>query len=97
MFHEWSNILASIPQRWEHRKYVQAIVQVTSKFTALDLAFEVLVSCGYQAHIDTMSAPASEAFEFLLLQNTEELRLPAALLNRKREVWTLDPGLVLSG
>lgn len=55
------------------------------------------MSCGYQAHIDTMSAPASEAFEFLLLQNTEELRLPAALLNRKREVWTLDPGLVLSG
>jgi hypothetical protein len=76
VFHEWSNVLASIPQGWQrYRKYVQAIVEVASKFTALHHAFEVLVSCGHEAHVDAMGAPASEALEFLFLQNTEELRL----------------------
>jgi hypothetical protein len=76
VFHEWSNVLPSIPQRWQRdRKYVDAIVQVASKFTALHHAFKILVSCGHETYVDPMGAPASEALEFLFLQNTEELRL----------------------
>jgi hypothetical protein len=76
MLHEWRNVFASIPQgRQRDRKYIQAIVQIAAKFSALYHPLEVLVSRGDQTYVDAMRAPAPEPFEFLFLQNAEELRL----------------------
>jgi hypothetical protein len=76
MLHERRNVFASISQGREcDRKYVQAIVQIAAKFSAPHHSLEVLVSRGYQTHVDAMRAPAPEPFEFLFLQNAEEFGL----------------------
>jgi hypothetical protein len=76
MLHEWRNVFASIPQgRQRDRKYIQAIVQIAAKFSTRHHSLEVLVSRGDQTHVDAMRAPAPQPFEFLFLQNAEELGL----------------------
>jgi hypothetical protein len=76
VFHQWSNVFASIPQgRQRDRKYIQAIVQVAAKLAALHHSLEVLVSRGHETYVNAMSTPTSETFEFLFLQDTEELGL----------------------
>jgi hypothetical protein len=76
MFHQRSNVFDSLTQgRQRDRKYVQAIVKIAAKLITFYHSFEVPVSCRDNPHINAMGLSTSETFEFLLLQNTQELGL----------------------
>jgi hypothetical protein len=76
MFHQGSYVFATIPQRRQgDRENIQTIVQVAAKFLTVHHSLEVPVRSGDEAYVYAMGPTTSKAFEFLLLQNTEELRL----------------------
>jgi hypothetical protein len=76
MFHQGSNVFAAIPQgRQRYRKYIQAVVQVAAKFLTVHHSLEIPVRRGDETYVYAMGATTSETFEFLFLQDTEELRL----------------------
>jgi hypothetical protein len=76
MFHQGSYVFATIPQRrQDDRENIQTIVQVAAKFLTVHHLLEVPVRSGDEAYVYAMGPTTSEPFEFLFLQNTEELRL----------------------
>src|SRR6201997_2567543 len=76
MFHQGSYVFATIPQRRQgDRENIQTIVQVAAKFLTVHHSLEVPVRSGDEAYVYAMGPTTSKPFEFLFLQNTEELRL----------------------
>jgi len=76
MFHQGSYVFATIPQRRQgDRENIQPIVQVAAKFLTVHHSLEVPMRSGDEAYVYAMGPTTSKAFEFLFLQNTEELRL----------------------
>jgi hypothetical protein len=76
MFHQGSYVFATIPQRRQgDRENIQTIVQVAAKFLTVHHSLEVPVRSCDEAYVYAMGPTTSKPFEFLFLQNAEELRL----------------------
>ena len=56
-------------------KHIQAIIKVGAKLAVRDLLREVGIGRGHQANIHMDGARAAQPFEFVLLQNPQELGL----------------------
>ena len=56
-------------------KHIQAIIKVGAKLAVRDLLREVSIGRGHQANIHMDGARAAQPFEFVLLQNPQELGL----------------------
>jgi hypothetical protein len=70
--------LAALAQRRQvDRKHVQPVIQIAAKFVPLYHLREIAVRRRNQPHVYAMGAAASQAFEFLLLQQPKQLRLEA--------------------
>ena len=57
------------------RKHVQAVIEIHSEPLLGHQRGEVLIGCGHDAHIDATGMRAAQPFEFLLLQDPQQLRL----------------------
>jgi hypothetical protein len=76
MRHEGGNVFAAITQRWQlDGKYIQAKVEVTSKFAISYHFRQVAMSCSYESNIHLVSSTATQAFEFLFLQYAQQFGL----------------------
>ena len=58
-------------------EYIEAVVEIATKFPLIDHLLLIPVSGGHYRHVYTQRASASEALELLLLQNPEKLGLQA--------------------
>src|SRR5271168_339066 len=76
MFNQRRNVLTTRPQRgqWD-RKYIQSVVEVTTKFVALHHFNQISVGRRHEAHVYLVSAPAAQALELLLLQDAQQFGL----------------------
>src|SRR5580692_3685432 len=69
-------VLAAFPQgRNPDGINIQPIVKITPEFIARDHLGQISMASGDQSHADAMRTAAAEAFELLLLQNTQEFWL----------------------
>ena len=76
MTNQQRNVVATLAQRRQQdREHVQAIEKVAAKLAVGDHLRQVSIRCRHQPHIHTHRARASQAFEFLLLESSEQLRL----------------------
>jgi hypothetical protein len=76
MLYESGDVFAAFAQGWQHyRKYVQAVIEVAAEFTAVRHVGKITVCGGNQANVNFVGASAAQAFEFLLLQNAQQLGL----------------------
>jgi hypothetical protein len=76
MFHQGRYVFATIPQRRQgDGENIQTIVQVAPKLLTVHHSLEVPVRSGDEAYVYAMGTTTSKTFEFLFLQNTQELRL----------------------
>src|SRR4029077_10211165 len=67
--HQLWNVFLTFPQwRYPDRKYMQAVVQITSEFPGLNHLFEVTVSGRYEPNIHSSRVSAPQSFKFTLLQ-----------------------------
>src|ERR1700686_2459073 len=72
------NVFAALPQGWQRdRKHIQPVVEVAAKFVALHHLRQIPVCRSYEANVHSMGSSASQAFELLFLQNTQQLGLQA--------------------
>src|ERR1700693_3889823 len=79
------NVFAALPQWWQKEgEHSQTIVEVTAKFASLHHLRQVPIGCSHQPHVHLVSPRAAQAFEFLFLQNAQQLGL-----QRRRNVTRL--------
>src|SRR5690242_11653268 len=70
MFREQKDILNAFAQRGHvHRKHVEPIIKVLAKLALLDVADQVAIRSGDDAHVDLDRAAAADALKLALLQN----------------------------
>src|SRR5580700_7330433 len=70
------NVFLTFPQRWyPDRKYMQAVVQITSEFAGCNHLFEIAIGRRDEPNIDSSRVSAPESFKFALLQCPQQLRL----------------------
>ncbi|HKS81207.1 MAG TPA: hypothetical protein VJR23_06845 [Candidatus Acidoferrales bacterium] len=70
------NILSALPQwRDTHGKNVEPVIEVASKFTFGHHARQVPARCCHEPSVHTNRMDAAEPFKFLLLHNSQKLRL----------------------
>src|ERR1700733_12738342 len=76
MMHQQRNIFPAFPQRWDlDGKNIKPIVEIAAKLLLHNHSFQVTMRRGHNAYVDSLRPRASQAFEFPLLQDTEELWL----------------------
>ena len=76
VFHQRGNVFATRPQRWQRdRKHIQTVVEVVPKFVPLHHVLQVSVGRSHEPNVDLVSPCAAQAFELLLLQNTQQFGL----------------------
>src|SRR5260370_1887880 len=72
------NIFPALPQRWQRdRKHIQTVVEVATKFAPLHHVNQISVGRSYQADVHLVSPSATQALEFLFLQDTQQFGLQA--------------------
>src|SRR6202035_4911188 len=70
------NVFLTFPQRrYPDRKYMQAVVQITSEFAGCNHLFEIAIGRRDEPNIDSSRVNAPQSFKFALLQCTQQLRL----------------------
>ena len=70
--HEFSDILASLAQRWQsNREHIQPVIQIAPEFFSLHHLGQITMRCSHDTDIDAHRAATSKAFEFLFLQNAQ--------------------------
>src|ERR1700761_4003313 len=70
------NVFLAFPQRRNmYGKNIEPVEQISPERLLVDHCLEISIGCGNKARVRLERAPTSEAFEFPLLQNTQELRL----------------------
>src|SRR5579872_3702441 len=66
--HQLWNVFLTFPQRrYPDRKYMQAVVQITSEFAGRNHLFEVTIGSRYEANIHFPRVSASQPLKFALL------------------------------
>src|ERR1700731_1770016 len=66
--HQLWDVFLTFPQRrYPDRKYMQAVVQITSEFAGRNHLFEVTIGCRYEADIPSSRVSASQPFKFAFL------------------------------
>ena len=76
MLHQNGNIVAAFAQRREfNREDAQAIVKVLAEAASIDLLLQVAIGCGDDTNVNLAAADVADAFQFLLLQNAQQLCL----------------------
>ncbi len=70
------DVLAPFAQRRQMQgKHVQAVEQVAAKFFFFDRAHQIAIGGGDQPRVHPDRFRSSQAFEFLVLQNAQQLGL----------------------
>jgi hypothetical protein len=76
MSDEWRYVIATLSQRWDFdRKNAQAIEEILTKATLVDLFLQIPIARSDNADIDFACAGVAEAFKLLFLQYAEQLGL----------------------
>src|SRR5258708_12462190 len=76
MPHQGRNVFAALPQWWqEDRKHIETVIEVTTKFATLHHLHQVTVRGGDQPNVHSVSPSASQAFELLFLQYSQQFGL----------------------
>jgi hypothetical protein len=77
MPHRQRNIFRAFPQgRCADWKHVEPVIQIAAKLVLEDHAFQVSMGGSDDAHVHFLRSRAAQAFEFTLLQYTQQLGLP---------------------
>src|SRR5437016_11980513 len=70
------NIFPALPQRWQcDRKHIQTVIEIAPKFVALHHVNQISVGRSYEPDVHLVSPSATQALEFLFLQDTQQLGL----------------------
>src|SRR3954452_4808967 len=76
MSYKQRDIALSFASRWQRDwKYVQSVIEVSSKPVLHDHSPEILIGRRHDPHIDSSGLRTHESFEFPLLKHAQELRL----------------------
>src|SRR3954452_22389939 len=76
MSYKQRDIALSFASRWQRDwKYVQSVIEVSSKPVLHDHPPEILIRCRHDPHIDSSGLRTPESFEFPLLKHTQQLGL----------------------
>src|SRR5580693_5495437 len=76
VFHQSRNVFTARTQRRQRDwKHIQTIVEIATKFIALHHFNQISVGRSYEANVYLVSPTATQALEFLLLQDTEQFWL----------------------
>ena len=76
IIHQQADILRPIAQRRQlDRKDIQAKIEVTAEFSILHHPRQIAMGSSYEPHIYLVSLAATQAFEFLFLQDAQKLWL----------------------
>src|SRR5580700_3268396 len=76
MLHQQRNILRAFPQgRNVDRKHIQSIIEVAAKLLFQNHSFQVAMSRGHDAYVDSLRPRTSQALKFPFLQDAEKLWL----------------------
>ncbi len=74
--HQHRNVFQPMTERRKRDgKHIEAVIKIHSEQLLGDQRREILIGCGHHAHIDATRIRAAQPFEFLLLQNPQQLRL----------------------
>src|ERR1700739_1534123 len=76
MRNKGGNVLPAISERRQQDgEDIQTIVQITTKLRSSHHLHEIPVGCSYQPNVHFVCATAPQTLEFLILQDTQQLRL----------------------
>ena len=74
--HQQRNVFRTLAQRRDaDRKHVEAVVQIGAELLFADQSFEIAIGGRDQASVGTQGSRRTQALEFALLQNAQQLRL----------------------
>src|SRR5881628_1586335 len=76
MLDEYGNVVGALPKRRQmQRNDVQAVVQVGTEPTRLDLLLEIAIGGGDQSRVDRDGFRGADGDDFSMLENAQQLDL----------------------